>query len=130
MASYMPVDTWTGGEVLTPQAASSIATHADQFYRGKTAITRKDYGRGSVTYIGIKSDDKSLERSVLQDVFKKAGIATENYSPGVIVDWVNGIWVGVNYSDQPYDLAGGRKKEFIFGNSKLPVAGRAVWIER
>jgi beta-galactosidase len=121
-------NTW--GEVLTPGSANSIATHADQFYSGRTAITRKDYGRGSVTYIGINSDDKSLERSVLQDVFKKAGIATENYPPGIIVDWVNGIWVGVNYSDQVYDLAGGRKKEFIFGNSKLPVAGRAVWIER
>jgi beta-galactosidase len=120
-------NTW--GEVLTLQSAKSLATHSDQYYKGQAAISRKDYNKGSVTYIGINSEDKSLEREVLKDIYNGAGIATENFPPGVIVDWVNGVWVAVNYSDKTFDIAGDRKKEFIIGSSSVPVAGSAVWVE-
>ena len=65
----------------------------------------------------------------MKDICKAAGIAIENYPPGIIVDWVNGAWIAVNYSDQPHNLTGDKKREFIVGSSQLPVAGRAVWIE-
>jgi beta-galactosidase len=114
------------GEVLTPQTAKTLASHMDQFYKGKVAITRKDYGKGSVTYIGITSQDKLLERVVLQDIYRNAGLPIENYPPGVIVDWHNGFWIVVNYSDKVYTIEKD-KKNFLIGNAELMPAGVAVW---
>lgn len=120
-------NTW--GEVLSPIGAKSVARFTDQFYSGKTAVTRKEYDRGSVTYIGVDSRDRNLEKAVLSDVYINAGIAVENYPPGVIVDWVNGMWIGVNYSDQPYTLPTDKRVNFLIGDRILKVAGVSVWTD-
>jgi beta-galactosidase len=77
---------------------------ATNFTEGQTAATRKEYGKGSVTYLSVITNDKKLESDVLKEVFTRASIPIENYPPGVIIDWVNGMWIGVNYSDKPYQI--------------------------
>jgi beta-galactosidase len=106
-----------------------LATFGDQFYKGQTAATRKEYGKGSVTYLSVITNDKKLERDVLKDVFTRASIPFENYPAGVIVDWVNGMWVGVNYSDKPYQITKSNSRKFLIGNDVIPVAGVSVWTE-
>ncbi len=114
---------------MTATSATSLATFADQFYKGRIAATRKTYGKGSVTYIGVVTHDYQLEKAVVRDVFEKAGIPTRDYPPGVIIDWAQGMWIGVNYSDKPYALTVGKTATFLIGGKEIPVAGVSVWIE-
>jgi beta-galactosidase len=100
----------------------------DQFYKGQTAATRKEYGRGSVTFLGVVTNDYQLERDVVRDVFKRAHITMENYPEGVTVDWHNGLWIGVNYSDKTYIINKGNEN-FLIGGNELKPAGVAVWKE-
>jgi beta-galactosidase len=54
-----------------------------------------------VTYLGVHTKDGRLEKEVLREVYKRAGIVTADYPQGVYVDWRDGFWVGVNYSSSP-----------------------------
>jgi beta-galactosidase len=119
-------NTWAEG--LTLSSAKSLATFGDQFYKGQTAATRKEYGKGSVTFIGVVTNDNKLERDVVKDIFSRASIPFKNYPDGVIIDWVNGMWIGVNYSDKPY-LLNSNNKKFLIGSNEIPVAGVSVWTE-
>ena len=114
------------GESLNITSGQAIATHQDQFYSGNTAVSRKDYGSGTITYIGIDSDDKKLEKAILQDIYQNAGISIENYPEGVIIDWRDGFWIGVNYSDKSYSIDA-EKDAFIIGSNYLKPAGTSVW---
>ena len=119
----------TWAERLTLNDAKPLAVFGDQFYKGTTAATRKEYGKGSVTYLSVITNDKTLERDVVKDVFTKASIPFENYPEGVIIDWVNGMWIGVNYSDKPFQIKKTKNQKFLIGNQVIPTAGVSVWIE-
>jgi beta-galactosidase len=119
-----PWNNW--GESLKLTSARSLALHQDQFYSGNVAASQKKHGSGTVTYIGIDSDDKKLEREILRDVYQNAGIKIEDYPEGVIVDWRDGFWIGVNYSDKIFTIKKD-KKSFIIGDSELKPAGVSVW---
>ena len=120
-------NTWAEG--LTVNTAKPIVTFNDQFYKGKTAATRKEYGKGSVTFLGVVTKDNQLERDVVRDVFKRASIPVEEYPEGVIIDWHNGLWIGVNYSDKPYQISSSKNKKFLIGSNIIPAAGVSVWTE-
>ena len=120
-------NTWAEG--LSVATAKPLVTFNDQFYKGQTAATRKEYGKGSVTYLSVVTNDKKLESDVLKDVFTKASIPFENYPAGVIIDWVNGMWIGVNYSDKPYQITKTNNQKFLIGSDVIPVAGVSVWTE-
>ncbi|MGF1585487.1 MAG: beta-galactosidase [Bacteroidales bacterium] len=119
-------NTWAEG--LTVNSAKPIVTFNDQFYKGQTAVTRKEYGKGSVTFIGVVTNDYQLERDVVRDVFTQASIPLENYPEGVIIDWHNGLWIGVNYSDKTY-IINKDTENFLIGGNELNPAGVAVWKE-
>lgn len=121
-----PWNTWAEG--LTVNTAKPIVTFNDQFYKGQTTATRKEYGKGSVTFMGVVSNDYQLERDVVRDVFKRAFIPFKDYPEGVIIDWHNGLWIGVNYSDKTY-IIDKAKKHFLIGGNELKPAGVAVWKE-
>jgi beta-galactosidase len=120
-------NTWAEG--LTVSSAKSLATFGDQFYKGQTAATRKEYGKGSVTFIGVVTNDNKLERDVVKDIFSRASIPFKNYPDGVIIDYVNGMWIGVNYSDKPYQVTKTTKQKFLIGNDVIPTAGVSVWTQ-
>jgi beta-galactosidase len=115
-------------DVLKPLAGTeSLATYSDQFYAGEAAVTHRRLGRGSVTYVGVQTKDGRLEREVLREVYTRAGITTEDYPPGVYVDWRDGFWVAVNYSSAPVDIAVPRGAELLLGARPLKPAGVLVW---
>jgi len=119
-------NTW--GDVLEPGAGTeSLATYADQFYAGKTAVTYRKLGKGSVTYVGVHTTDGQLEKNVLREVMRRAGVTTENYPAGVYVTWRDGFWVGVNYSSTPVDLNIPNGANVLLGNRTLKPADVIVW---
>jgi beta-galactosidase len=115
-------------DVLKPQAGTeTLATYANQFYAGQAAVTHRRLGRGSVTYIGVQSKDGRLEKEVLREVYKRAGLTTEDYPQGVYVDWRDGFWVAVNYSSNPADIRPPKGAQVLHGTLPLKSADVLVW---
>ena len=80
-----------------------------------------------MTYVGVQTRDGRLEKEVLREVYRRAGVQTEDYPPGVYVDWRDGFWVGVNYSSQPADIRVPGGAEILSGERPLKPAGVLVW---
>jgi beta-galactosidase len=115
-------------DVLKPSPGTeTLAAYSNQFYAGAAAVTYRRLGKGSVTYIGVHTRDGRLEREVLREVYRRAGIKTADYPQGVYVDWRDGFWVAVNYSSKPADVALPPRAEVLYGASPLKPADVLVW---
>jgi len=106
-----------------------LATYTNQFYAGKAAVVTNKIGKGTVTYIGVDTDDAQLEKDVLRKVYTQVNITTENYPEGVYVQWRDGFWVAVNYSSKDYELKIPTKANFIIGDIVVKPGGVSVWTE-
>ncbi|MDZ7319866.1 MAG: beta-galactosidase [candidate division KSB1 bacterium] len=118
----------TWGEWLVPDAETEVlAQYADQFYAGTPAAVRRDYGAGSVTYIGVHSTDGKLEQAMLQSIFEQAGAKVLKLPDYVFVEWHDGLWVGVNYSSQAAVLPIPESANLITGEKIIPPGGVTIW---
>jgi beta-galactosidase len=119
-------NTWA--DVLKPTGdTETLATYANQYYAGQSAVTTRRLGKGSVTYVGVHTRDGQLEKETLTEIYKRAGIATENYQEGVYVDWRDGFWVAVNYSSRPAQLSLPQGAQVLLGSNPLKPADVLVW---
>ncbi|HET7897187.1 MAG TPA: beta-galactosidase trimerization domain-containing protein, partial [Flavisolibacter sp.] len=117
-------------DVLEPSAGTEVwATYSNQFYAGKAAVTHRSLGKGTVTYVGPDTDDGLLEKTVLQKVYQRAGIPVENFPEGVMLDWRDGFWVGVNYSGNPYTFSVPAGAKVLVGSKVVKPADVVVWKE-
>ena len=62
-------------------------------------------------------------------MYERAGIAIETLPEGVVLDWRDGFWVGVNYGDKPYTVAVPANAKILVGRRVLLPAGVLVWKE-
>jgi beta-galactosidase len=106
-----------------------LATYDNQFYKGKTAVTTRKLGKGTVTYIGVDTDDSRLEKEILRETYQKMGATTENYPEGVFVYWRDGFYVAVNYSSADYKMELPEMAKVLIGEKILKPAGVLVWSE-
>lgn len=121
-----PWNVW--GDVLKPsEGTETLATYANQFYAGATAVTYRRLGKGSVTYVGVHTKDGRLEKEVLREVYRRAGVQTADYPAGVYVDWRDGFWVAVNYASKPADIPVPAGAEILYGARQLKPADVLVW---
>jgi beta-galactosidase len=117
-------------DILEPYAGTEVwAKYTNQYYAGKAAVTSHRLGKGTVTYVGPDTDDGLLEKTVIAKVYKQAGISIENYPDGVMFDWRDGFWVGVNYSEKPYTVSVPANKKILIGDKLLKPASVIVWKE-
>jgi beta-galactosidase len=124
-----PWNNWA--DVLLPAPGTATwATYANQFYAGKAAVVSRRLGRGTVTYVGVDSEDGRLERDIVRRVFREAEIAAAEYPEGVYVEYRDGFGVAVNYSSVSYDLPLPVGANLILGDRKLDPADVCVWVER
>jgi beta-galactosidase len=118
------------GDWLAPQAGTEVlATYGDQFYAGTAAAVSRKLGKGSVTYIGCESRDGRLERELVREVYRRAGVAIEDLPAGVYLSWRDGFFVGVNYSAQAVVLPLPANAIVHIGASPLSPAQALVWSE-
>ncbi|HLP04234.1 MAG TPA: beta-galactosidase [Paludibacter sp.] len=106
-----------------------LATYDNQFYKGKTAVVRRRLGKGSVTYIGVDTDDSKLEKDILRNAYQEVGATTENYPEGVYVYWRDGFYVAVNYSSTDYKMNLPESAKILVGEATVKPAGVLVWSE-
>ena len=117
-------------DILSPRAGTTtLATYADRFYAEKSAAITRTLGRGTVTMIGVSSDDGALERTLLRGVYARAGVDIEDLPRGVFVEWRDGASIAVNYSPQPVRVRIPDGATTLVGANPLPPAGVLVWKE-
>ncbi|HWV67575.1 beta-galactosidase, partial [Chitinophaga sp.] len=117
-------------DLLTPDKnTASLAVYDNQFYSGEAAVVKHKIGNGSVTYIGVDTDDSKLESDILQEIYTGAGATIEHYPPGVYVYWRDGFYVAVNYSSDSYEIKMSAGANILIGRKILEPGGVLVWNE-
>jgi len=118
-----------GDLLIADENTEVLATYNNQFYKGTAAVVTRKMGKGTVTYIGVDTDDGSLEKDVLRNIYNKAGAATEDYPKGVYVYWRDGFYLAVNYSSENYTMNIPATGKILIGEKTLAPAGVLVWTE-
>ena len=123
--------TWNNwADILEPYAGTEVwATYTNQYYAGKAAVIHHKLGKGTVTYAGPDTDNGALEKAILQRVYQQAKIKIENLPEGVIIEWRDGYWVGVNYSDRVYNVSIPANAKILIGSKLLKPADVVIWKE-
>jgi beta-galactosidase len=116
------------GDVITPQQGTEIwAIYSDQFYQGKAAVLHEKIGKGSVTYVGVDTDDGKLEKAVLEEIFKQAKIEIQDLPDGITIEWRDGFYIGLNYSSERQIIPLKNNAEILIGKQELNPAEVIVW---
>lgn len=117
-------------DILTPHPGTQVlATYADHYYAGKAAATNRKLGKGSVTMIGVSTDDGALEREIVHSVYQRAGVAIEDLPKGVFIDWRGGFYFMVNYNPQPFAPVLPASAKIVHGQLPLAPAQTLIWKE-
>ncbi len=106
-----------------------LAYYSDQFYIGAAAVTQRQLGKGTISYIGVDTQNGELEKAMLANLFKTNKLTTNNYPEGLMVYWRNGFWIAVNYRSESYSMNLPSKAKVIIGETNIPPAGVLVWKE-
>ena len=104
-----------------------LATYADQFYRGKAAAVTREFGRGTVTYIGVETLDGRLERDIVRLVYTQAKVPILDLPLGVWLDWRDGFFVAVNYTNEAMTIPLEPGKKILVGANPLAPAQALIW---
>jgi len=127
-SSHFNWNNWA--DLLDPDKITEvIATYNNQFYKGKAAVVKRKVGKGTVTYIGVDTDDSKLEKNILRDIYTNSGATTEDYPEGIYVYWRDGFYIAVNYSSDNYTMNLPVSAKILVGESVLKPAGVLVWNE-
>jgi len=117
-------------EVLEPgPGTTALARYTDQYYAGGVAAVTRKLGKGTVTYLGVDSQNGGLEAQLIREDFQRAGIAVENLADGFLVDWRDGFWVATNFTEKPQRAPIPKQAKILIGSANVPTAGVTVWEE-
>jgi beta-galactosidase len=120
------------GDQLTANSGTEVlATYADQFYAGATAITRAKCGKGTVSYFGVFSEQPLVDAFVQ---WLATQVGPERLDAQVLPSRVQVLKRGpyriaLNYEDKAIAAPAPAMAKFIIGSAKLGPAGVAVWEE-
>ena len=118
----------TWGEILKPRPETRVlGTYQGDFYAGKAAVITRKLGKGTVTYVGIDSNNGLLERDLLEKLFSQFNIKVEKYPEGVSVEYRDGFGIAVNYSDKTFLLNLPADTKILIGKKELSTASITVW---
>jgi len=138
---HMPPDKWSvvkmdgkdyvwnnWADVVTAKPGTEVwGVYNDQFYKGKAAVTHRKAGKGTITFIGTDTDDGKLEKDVLIRLYNNAGVNTLDLPDGVMVEWRDGFYIGLNYSSDKQTIDIPANATILIGNRTLEPAGVVVW---
>lgn len=118
------------GDLLEADKGTEVlATYNNQFYKGKAAVVQRRLGKGTITYIGVDTDDSKLEKDIIREIYSKSGATTEDYPEGIFVYWRDGFYMALNYSSNDYTMNLPANAKVLVGEKTLKPAGVLVWSE-
>ena len=117
------------GEQLEPAPGTRVlARYADHFYKGQPAAVSRTLQKGSVLYAGVESLEGDLERDLLRDFYRAAGVTVMNLPPQLFVDWRDGFWVATNFGSATRTAPVPEGARIVIGGKELGPAGVTVWV--
>jgi beta-galactosidase len=119
-----------GDLLVADKSTEVLASYDNQFYKGKAAVVKHKIGKGSVTYIGVDTDDSNLEKDILRTTYNESGATTEDYPQGVYVYWRDGFYIAVNYSSDNYTMNLPATAKILIGENVLKPTDVLVWSEK
>jgi beta-galactosidase len=115
-------------DLLVPRPGTeTLATYADHYYQGRAAATRRALGRGSVTMIGVSTDDGVLERQLVHDAYARAGVPVMALPVGVFLEWRAGYYFLFNYRPEPVSPTLPDGAKIVSGQTPLAPAGTLIY---
>ena len=122
---------WTSwGEILLPDRNTETwATYLGDFYEGSAAVTFCKLGKGTVTYIGVDSQDGRMEKAILKKLYARLNIPLLDLPDGLHIEYRDGFGIAVNYADKTHTLPLPANVQYLIGNKDIPTAGVSVWKE-
>lgn len=118
-------------EVLEPKAGTeTLANFTSLFYKGKSAAIRNKMGKGTVSYIGVDTDNGQLETDLVAKIITDAKIKTSNLPEGVYINYRSGLYIAFSYSDKPFNLPIPADAKILVGKQTIEQAGVTVWKEK
>lgn len=115
-------------DILAPRPGTRVlATYANHYYAGKAAATTRRLGKGTVTMIGVSTDNGVLERRIVRSVYRDAGVPIENLPEGVFLNWRGGFYFLVNYNPRPFDPKLPADARIVHGHLPLAPAHVLIW---
>ena len=122
---------WTSwGEILLPDKYTETwATYLGDFYEGSAAVTFCNFGKGTVTYVGVDSQDGQMEKTILKKLFARLNIPLLDLPAGLHIEYRDGFGIAVNYADKTCTLPLASTIKYIIGSKDIPTAGVSVWKE-
>jgi len=120
---------WTSwGEILIPDKNTETwATYLGDFYEGSAAVTFCKLGKGTVTYVGVDSQNGAMEKAVLKKIYARLNIPLLDLPPGLHIEYRDGFGIAVNYADKTYSLPLPPDTKYVIGTKEIPCAGVSVW---
>ncbi|WP_128894882.1 beta-galactosidase [Longirhabdus pacifica] len=92
-------------DMITPKTAEVLYTHDDAFYKGKAAVTKNQFGKGTVYYLG-----GGVEKNIVMDIAKEVLVEKQIYH----VETPEGLEVyRRNVGNQTYDVVCNHTEEQI-----------------
>lgn len=138
---HLPPDKWSAvkmdgkeyawnnwADVVTAKSETEVwSAYDDQFYKGKAAVTHRRAGKGTITFVGTDTDDGKLEKDVLKKLYNNAGIKILDLPDGVMTEWRDGFYFGLNYSSDKQTISIPGNAQVLIGNKTLEPAGVVIW---
>jgi beta-galactosidase len=107
-----------------------LATYVGSVHAGRAAATTRRLGRGTVTMIGVSTDDGALERALVREAYRRAGIGMEELPSGTFVEWRGGVTIAVNYNPAAVELTLPAGAQLLVGSARVAPGGVVAWRER
>lgn len=113
--------------ISTSRDVEIWGSYADQFYKGAASVIHRKLGKGTVTYIGVDTDEGILEKDILKRVYNEAGVIIEDLPEGVLLEWRDGFYIALNYNSEIQYIDIPLSAKVLIGSNKLDPAGVTVW---
>lgn len=89
-------------DIIEPDTAETICTYGSEYYKGKSAVTVNNYGKGKVYYIGCDLDDNAMKKLV-EMIACGAGIEIIKTHSNVEVIRRGGFKIILNHNENEID---------------------------
>ncbi len=90
-------------DIIKPVTAKTLVSYASEFYKGKTAVTINEYGKGKVFYVGCDLDRDAME-TLVEYISAVAGIEPVKAPKGIEIVKRKGYNIILNHNEEAVEV--------------------------
>lgn len=89
-------------DIIKPDTAKTICTYGSEYYKGESAVTVNEYGKGRVYYVGCDMDNDAM-KELVRIIAKSANVETVDTPNGVEVVKRDDCTIILNHNENEVD---------------------------